>query len=358
MDGLPLSKEVWDRLPPEARSAIEGLLVQVAYWRGRAKSLERQPRPAPAPVEPFWPDDPPEREPFMANEPAAQPEVWSIRRLLEWTEGYLRQKGIENPRLEAQLLLAHTLGCSRTELYMRADEPIAEEPRKKFKELIRRRTEGCPVAYLVGQREFHLLSFEVSPAVLIPRPETETLLEECLRLIKGAEAPRVLDVGTGSGCIAISVAHKNKAARVTAIDVSPEALTVAKRNAEKHGLAERVRFLEGDLFAPVPAGERFDVIVSNPPYVGQDEFPALAKDVRDHEPRLALDGGPDGLAVYRRLIAEAPAYLEPGGWLLVEIGATQEAAVRGLFEQNGLAVERTLKDLAGHPRVMVGRKPA
>jgi release factor glutamine methyltransferase len=281
---------------------------------------------------------------------------WSIRRLLTWTEGFLRDKGIESPRLEAQLLLAHTLGCKKIDLYVRSEEEPTEAQRNAYKALIKRRVEGCPVAYLVGRREFFQLDFDVNPSVLIPRPETEFLVMEALRLLKGRENPRVLDIGTGTGCVALSVAKQLPTADVTAIDVSPEALAVAKANAERLGLAERVLFLEGDLFAPV-AGETFDLIASNPPYVGTEEFPGLAREVRDFEPRLALDGGPDGLAVYRRLISAAPAHLEPGGSLLLEIGSTQEQAVRELISR-----QECFENLATHfdgqklPRVIEARK--
>ncbi len=257
-------------------------------------------------------------------------EPWPIRRLLQWTQQFLRDKEIESARLEAEILLGHALGCKRIDLYVRSEELTTEEQRAAFRTLIKKRVEGCPVAYLVGRREFYQLTFDVTPAVLIPRPETEHLVMECLRLIKGKVAPRVLDVGTGSGCIALSVAHQHKKADVAGIDISPDALEVARRNAAKHGL-ERVRFLAGDLFEPV-RGETFDIILSNPPYIAAGELAGLAKEVRDFEPKLALDGGPDGLTVYRRLIPEAASHLVAGGYLLLEIGATQENAVRELIE--------------------------
>jgi release factor glutamine methyltransferase len=257
---------------------------------------------------------------------------WTIRRLLDWTEKFLREKGIESPRLDAQILLAHTLGCKRIDLYVRSDEEPSEERRNAFKALIRKRVDGCPVAYLVGRREFYQLDFEVSPDVLIPRPETEFLVMEALRRLKGMESPRVLDIGTGTGCIALSIARHRPTVRLTATDMSAPALTMARRNAERLGVADRVRFLEGDLFAPL-AAETFDLIVSNPPYVAAAEFAGLPREVRDYEPRLALDGGGDGLDVYRRLIAETPKHLVAAGYLLLEIGATQERAVRELIER-------------------------
>lgn len=287
---------------------------------------------------------------------SAAADPWPIRRLLEWTEKFLREKGVEAARLEAQILLAHTLGCKRIDLYVRSEEEPTEPQRTAFRGLIKRRVEGCPVAYLVGRREFYQIDFEVSPDVLIPRPETELLVMESLRVLKGAEAARVLDVGTGTGCIALSVARQHKTAQITAIDVSAGALAVARRNAERHGLAGRIRFLEGDLFAPV-AGETFDLVASNPPYIAAEEYAGLAKEVRDFEPRLALDGGPGGLDVYRRLIADAPGRLEPGGHLLLEIGATQEGPVRDLINRTGaFGTVSTHLDGQKLPRVLEARR--
>jgi release factor glutamine methyltransferase len=282
-------------------------------------------------------------------------EPWPIRRLLQWTQQFLRDKGIESARLEAEILLGHVLGCKRIDLYVRSEELTTEDQRAVFKNLIKKRVEGSPVAYLVGRREFYQLEFDVSPAVLIPRPETEHLVMECLRLIKGKEAPRVLDVGVGSGCIALSIAHRQKTANVTGIDISPEAVEVARRNAGKHNL-QHIRLLVGDLLEPVH-GEMFDVIVSNPPYIAAGEFAGLAKEVRDFEPKLALDGGPDGLAVYQRLIPDAAAHIVTGGHLLLEIGATQEKAVRQIIERtDGFDAIATHLDGQKLPRVLHARK--
>lgn len=289
------------------------------------------------------------------------PPVWTIKALLDWTTDYLAKKGPDPKaaRLEAQILLAHVLKCPKIDLMVRYDEQPGEAERAEYKDLIRRRIDAWPVAYLVGSREFHLLPFEVTPAVLIPRPETETLVAKAARLLKPLAAPAVLDLGTGSGCIAVSIAHGKKDARVTAVDVSPDALDVAGRNAERHKVADRVTFLQGDLFGPLPAGEAFDLVVSNPPYVTPDELTALAPDVREHEPRLALDGGPDGLAFYRRIAADAGRFLKPGGWLLVEIGATQDEAVRTILAGGpGLEVGRTLRDAGGRPRVVCAKRIA
>jgi release factor glutamine methyltransferase len=290
--------------------------------------------------------------------PAPQtPPVWTIKALLAWTTDFLKSKGFDEAKREAELLLAHVLGCKRVELFVRFEDQPTDAERTKFRELIQRRVAGWPVAYLVGVRDFYMLTFDVDPAVLVPRPDTETLVLEALKRLKPLTAPEVLDIGTGSGCIAVSLAHQKKDARVTATDVSPDALAVAKRNAAKHGAADRMAFLQGDLFAPLPAGSTYDVIASNPPYIAQSEFPSLAPDVRDHEPRLALDGGPDGLAFYRRIAAGVSPFLKPGGSLLLEIGYTQDAAVRGLLaERPELDVGPTLKDAGGHPRVVTAKK--
>lgn len=274
---------------------------------------------------------------------------------MEWTEQHFRQKGIESAKLEAQLLLGHALGCRRTELYTRWNELVAEEQRSRFRELIKRRLDGCPVQYLLGEREFFLLTVEVTPAVLIPRPETELLVTETLARIKPLGAPRVLDIGTGSGCIALALAHQHKTAVIVASDISAEALEIARRNAVRHGLAQRVRFVEGDLLASL-AGEQFDVIVSNPPYIATGELADLAPEVRDFEPRLALDGGADGFAIYDRLIPSSAAQLAPGGTLLLEIGHTQETGVRQRLEAAGLMVGPTVRDAQRLPRVVSGRR--
>ena len=277
---------------------------------------------------------------------------WTIRALMEWTEKHFQEKGIESPRLETQLLLSHALNCKKPDLYTRWDEVVVEESRGKFRDLIRRRLEGCPIQYVIGYREFFLLEFEVTPAVLIPRLETETLVAEAVKRLKSLSAARVLDIGTGSGCIAVTIAHRHKSAEVTAADISAEALEVARRNAARHGVAERIRFLHGDLFAPLRADERYDVIVSNPPYVSQPDWEQLPLHVRAHEPRLALEGGPDGFAVLDRLIREAAGRLVPGGHLLLEIGAGQEAGIRQrLDSQSNLIVGPILRDPNGLPRV-------
>jgi release factor glutamine methyltransferase len=296
-------------------------------------------------------------DPKSETRPPKPDEPWTIGRLLDWTAKFLAQKGFEFPRLDTEVLLSHALGCKRIELYTRYEEPAAEEARARFKELIRKRLEGCPVAYLVGRKEFFSLEFEVGPAVLIPRPDTETLVVEALRLAKELAEPAIIDIGTGSGAIPVAIAKRHPGAKMTATDISAEALAVARRNAEKHDVAERVRFLHGDLFAPVPPDERFDFILSNPPYIAREDIPKLPAGVRDYEPHLALDGGSGGYAVFDRLIREAPRYLKPGGYLIVEIGSPQEVVARQRLEAHPeYELGPTIKDGSGHPRVLRARR--
>lgn len=287
-----------------------------------------------------------------------QTETWTIGRLLEWTTQYLKQHGADSPRLDAEVLLAEALSCPRIQLYAAFADVPGEEIRTAFRDLVRRRAEGAPVAYLVGKREFYSLAFRVSPDVLIPRPETEFLVIRLLDLATPAEqAYSIADVGTGSGIIAVCAAKWLPASRVLAVDVSPKALEIAAANAADHGVGDRLEFLQSDLFAAVPAERTFDFIVSNPPYVAEHEVAGLSRDVRDFEPRGALVSGPNGTETLARLIEQAAARLKPGGWLLTEISPQIEAAVRALV----LADERyelapTVKDLAGLARVIEARR--
>lgn len=281
-------------------------------------------------------------------------ERWTIGRLLDWTAKFLAEKGSEFPRLDTEVLLAHALGCKRIELYTRYTEEADDAIRARFKELIRKRIEGCPVAYLVGKKEFFSLELEVSPAVLIPRPESEFVVMECLKRAEGMTEPTILDIGTGSGNIAIGIAKRKADARVTAVDISPEALAVARRNIAKHGLSERITLSEGDLFSPVP-GQRFDFIVSNPPYIPKQDIATLSAGVRDFEPHRALDGGPTGYEVLERLAAEAKEHLKPGGWLIVEIGAPQQAEAHQRIARHGFELQPTVFDYSRHPRVLVAK---
>jgi len=284
-------------------------------------------------------------------------DVWTVGRLLTWTTDWLGTKGSDSPRLDAEVLLAHVRGCQRILLYTAFDTPVAEAERARFRELVKRRAEGEPVAYLVGSREFFSLPFTVSSAVLVPRPETEGLVVRAIDLCRGLDAPRIVDVGTGSGAIAVTLAKRLPRAQVVATDISAPALAVAGDNARRHGVAERVAFLECDLLAAPRAAGPFDVVVSNPPYVRDDEFESLPRDVRLHEPKGALVAGPTGAEVIARLAHQAAERLAPGGWLLVEMGPNvAEAAAAAVAAVEGLGPEPTLKDLAGLPRILQARK--
>lgn len=284
-------------------------------------------------------------------------EVWTVGRLLNWTTDWLAARGAESPRLDAEVLLAHVRGCPRIALYTAFDTPVAEADRGRFRELVKRRGAGEPVAYLVGSREFFSLPFAVDRAVLVPRPETEGLVVRVLDLCRAAATPRIVDVGTGSGAIVVALAKHLPRATFAATDVSAEALAVARANAVRHGVAERISFLQCDLLADAAAAGPWDVIVSNPPYVREDEFAALPRDVRDHEPRGALVAGPTGVEVVVRLAAAAAAALAPGGWLVVEIGpAVAEAAEAAIAACPALEPGPTLKDLAGLPRIVQARR--
>jgi release factor glutamine methyltransferase len=291
----------------------------------------------------------------------AQTEVWTIGRLLQWTAQYLKQRGAESPRLDAEVLLAQARGCRRIELYTSFEEVPSEPVRTAFRELVRRRAEGTPVAYLVGRREFYSLSFRVTPDVLIPRPETEFLVIRLFDLMDAlpgtAERRTIADVGTGSGILAVCAARRGANVQVTAIDTSAAAIAVAKSNAVDHGVEKQIEFVQSDLFAALPADKQFEFIISNPPYVSTSEFAALAPDVRNFEPRAALDAGPRGTEVIERLVPQAAERLAPGGWLLVEISPMIEAASRQLIEADPrLEPHPTVRDLAGLPRVVQARR--
>lgn len=282
---------------------------------------------------------------------------WTIGRLLTWTTDYFKQNGIESPRLDAEVLLAEAHECERIELYTSFDELANERTRVAFRELVRRRAEGMPVAYLVGRREFYAMTFFVTPEVLIPRPETEFVLIALLDLVKqcesGAVPLQIADVGTGSGILAVAAAKHMPNSTLTAIDVSSSALAVAQRNAEHHQVADRIDFVEGDLLAGLPPAKKFDFIISNPPYVSEAEFDELSPEVKRYEPRGALVAGPRGTEVIQRLLPQAAEHLESGGWLIIEISPMIAESVRSLIDnaQQWQSV-KLHKDLAGHERVI------
>jgi release factor glutamine methyltransferase len=283
--------------------------------------------------------------------------TWTTLAVLDWTTKRFSDAGITSARLEAQVLLAHVLGCTRVQLYTGFDKPLGETELSGYRELIRRRLGGEPVAYLVGEHEFWGLTLHVDPSVLVPRPDTETLVEVARSTrTDRAAACRVLDLCTGSGAIAIALAKELPGARVVATDVSPAAVALARRNVARNGFADRVDVREGDLWDAV-RGERFELIVSNPPYIASSVIPTLSAEVR-REPALALDGGADGLAFYDRICSAARDHLEPGGALVVEHGFDQADSVRERFVAAGFERVELVQDLGKNPRVTWGIAPA
>lgn len=280
---------------------------------------------------------------------------WTIGQLLNWTAEFLSSKGADSARLDAEVLLAHARGCQRIELYTAFEEVASDELRAAFRELVQQRAAGKPVAYLVGHREFFSLSLVVTPDVLIPRPETEQLVVRALDIAKSVtpgDRLQICDVGVGSGAIAVALAKHLPDARVTAVDVSEAALKVAAENARRHGVDAQIDFVESDLLDGVPGELNFDLVATNPPYVKTAEIAQLAPDVRDYEPRRALDGGEQGVDVIERLLPQVARRLVAGGWLLVEIGPSVADAVESLINNTaGLSFQPTLRDPAGHPRV-------
>lgn len=287
-------------------------------------------------------------------------QTWTVLRLLEWTTDYLGQHGSESPRLDAEVLLAEARGCNRIDLYTAFDEVADEKTRVAFRELVRRRAEGTPVAYLVGRREFYSRMFRVTPDVLIPRPETEFILVTMLDLVRHSENKReltIVDVGTGSGILAVCAACELPTAKVVAVDASPAALDVARANAANHQVEHRITFVEGDLLTPLPPEPSLDFVISNPPYVSELEYADLPVTVREYEPRPALVAGVTGTEIIARLVPAAAERLKVDGHLIVEISPMIEAKVSRLFEQEGRFSEVTiLKDLDQHARVVRARR--
>lgn len=293
----------------------------------------------------------------MSTEPNPPVEDWTVRRVLEWTIGHLKKHGSDSARLDAEVLLAHARGCQRIMLYTAYDEVLTETVRQKMRELVKRRSQAEPVAYLVGMKEFYSLSFEVTRDVLIPRPDTELLVMESLSRMSGCQNMRILELGVGSGCISTAIAVNHKTCRLTGVDISEAALEVARRNVTRHKVSDRVELLCGDLFTPLRDITPFDLLVSNPPYIPSDEIDTLDPTVRLHEPKLALDGGKDGLDVIRRIARDAPHYLRPGGWVLIEFTPEQAETIFALFaeEKSGYTDVKILSDLGHQPRVLAAR---
>lgn len=282
-------------------------------------------------------------------------ELWTIGRILKWTEQYFKEKGIESPRLDAEVLLSHILGRERIYLYVHFDEPLEPAELARYREAIKQRVQRVPVAYIIGEKEFMGLTFKVTADTLVPRPDTEILVQAAVeRLRARGETPRFADIGTGSGAICLSILHFLPKAQADTVDISPAARAVAEENAAALEVADRVTFHTGDLLAPL-AGQCYDAILSNPPYIPDGDIAALAPEVRLKEPRTALAGGKDGLDFYRRLTADAPAHLKDGGFLAVEVGIHQAAPVAALAVPSFSRTE-ILKDYAGIERVVIAWK--
>ena len=299
---------------------------------------------------------------MAAVETAIAPEnSFSIRDAVFWGAQVLSNAGVENHRLDAEVLLRHVLKIQKEQLYSNGDAPISAEQEAEFRTLLSRRSQREPVSYITGQKEFWSLDFFVTPAVLIPRPETELLVEAALQYMKrlrSGSPVKVLDLGTGSGAIAVCLAKEHGAAEIVAVDISPVALDLARLNARRHGVADRTQFLPGDLFTAIKASlETFDLIVSNPPYIRTGELSMLAPEIREWEPAIALDGGVDGTDTYRRIIGEGHKYLSPGGSIVLEIGADMGRDVVDLFSRSGCYGPPALyQDYAGKDRVIAATK--
>ena len=293
----------------------------------------------------------------MTDAPSPRQEAWTIQALLQWTMRFFESKGIEGARLDAEVLLAHALGWRRIDLYARYDHTPAEATLARFRDMVKARGQRVPAKHLTGASEFYSMALAVTPSVLIPRPETELVVERALELVPEDAEALVADLGTGSGAIAVAVAAARPRARLVATDTSAEALAVARANAERHGLAERIELRQGDWFDALERGTAFDALLSNPPYVATGDLEQAMPEVRDHEPRVALDGGPDGLSGLRVLVAHGADWLKPQGWLVAEVGAGQAPAVVGLVKAAGrYGAVQIAKDFAGHDRVISIRR--
>jgi len=288
-------------------------------------------------------------------------ETWTIQKLLNWVTEYLTNKGVEAPRFSAELLLSHVLGLKRIELYTQFDKPVAAEQLDQLRDMVKRAGQNEPVAYLTGKTEFYSLELEITRDCMIPRPETELLVQRAVEFLRARDGVQfICDLCTGSGCIAVAIAKNFSGARIIATDISDAALAVAAGNVQKHQLAERITLLCGDLFEPLirPLDvDKFDLIVCNPPYVSSAEYDNLDKNVKDYEPRLALHAGEDGLDIYRRIVEKIDQFLKPGAGLMLEIGYAQGPAVRELLEQTSAFAEiRIEKDYHDNDRIVTARK--
>lgn len=283
-------------------------------------------------------------------------EIWTIKKLIQWTAGYFRNHGVEEARLDAEILLGYVLGRPRIYLYTNYDQIMNKEELARYRELIRRRAAGYCTAVLIGEKEFMGIPFRVNEHVLVPRPDTEAWLEKVIQRFRNLPDISMLDLGTGSGALAVSFLYYCKEARGVAVDISEKALETAKTNGERAGISDRVEFRRGDFLDALREDEQFDVILSNPPYIPSGDIDGLAEEVR-REPRIALDGGPDGLKFYRALGEKAVRFLRPGGLIAAEVGIGQAETVRAFFENGGLTDIEIIPDYGGVDRAVCGKRP-
>lgn len=285
--------------------------------------------------------------------------VWTILALIRWADERFKKEGLQTPRLDAEVLLAEALSLDRVGLYTHFDQPLKPDELGRFKKLIVRRLRREPVAYILGRREFWSLSFKVTPDVLIPRPETEALVSEALKILSPSEEKdlSILEIGTGSGAVSVALAKELSTAWVVATDLSAKALSIAGENALRHGVRERIQFLQGDLFQPLAKQSKFNLVITNPPYIPREQVPALMPEIRDFEPRIALDGGLDGLDFFRRALPGVGEFLIRGGWFLAEMGEGQEDRILKIAgEVSNLEDFDFARDLSGTKRVFKARK--
>jgi len=298
----------------------------------------------------------------------------TLREVIQKSAQFLERHGVESPRLQAEHLLGHVLKLPRLQLYLQFDRVLMDAELAALRELVKRRAAREPLQHLLGTANFGGLELKVNRLVLVPRPETELLAERAVEFLRVGSSRRkeapvlaeegvslltsaatVLDLGTGSGCLPVFIAAKIPTARLTAVDISPDSLSVARANAAAHGVAERIEFLAGDLFAPLAAGAQFDLIVSNPPYIPSAQIATLQPEVREFDPHAALDGGADGLDFYRRIAADAARFLRPGGRLMLEFGDGQADALKKLFADHKWVVEAVVDDYSRRPRILIAR---
>jgi release factor glutamine methyltransferase len=284
----------------------------------------------------------------------------TVLEAIQKSSSFLAKKQVDSPRLQTELLLAHLLKLPRMQLYLQFDRALSVPEQDAFRELVRRRGLREPLQHIVGSTSFCGFEIVVNRHVLVPRPETELLAERAWQFLgaRNSTPPTALDFGTGSGCIAVALAAKCPAARVHALDRSPEALAVAKQNAAANGVADRIEFLHSDGFAAIPHDARFDLIAANPPYIATAELASLEPEVRDHDPRAALDGGTDGLDFYRRLATEAGGFLKNDGRLMLEMGDGQAESLQIIFPEQKWIVEAILEDYTRRARVLIARRAA